>query len=316
MKEDTTLAATMNISVGAEMQVIYTINVAAVSAYKSFYVEVLKDVVDGESVKTIFSLANGNVTEVVAPNGKVVGYSATYTGIFASEMGDNFTATLCAISADGNTIIRGKSETSSIKTFLYQKLADTATSAELKTLAVDMLNYGAAAQINFNYGVEELVNAELTDEQKALGTQGTPEAVSNNKVEGTGGIMQTSVSLQSKVILYVTAMYTSNADSNLEFVVKDALTGTVLDTFAPSLVMARGVQGSYSNVGAAQMRDLLTIELYDNGTLVSKTVIWSIEGYVAETREATASSEALVNIVNAMLVYGDSAAAYLAASGQ
>ena len=64
------------------------------------------------------------------------------------------------------------------------------------------------------------------------------------------------------------------------------------------------------------MRDLVTIELYDNGKLVSKTVTWNIESYVAQTRANTKETEAKINAVNAMLIYGDAAAAYLAASGQ
>ena len=308
------LGMTMNISVGAEMQVMYTILNARVKNYESFYVEVVKDVVGGESVKTVFSLDNGNMDEISAPNGNLVGYSATYTGIFAMEMGDNFTATLYAVAADG-TIYYGNSESSSIKSYLMEKLADESTLTELKTLAVDMLNYGAAAQVNFNYDAENLVNADLTDEQKALGTQGVPSATDATATSGDGGRITTSVSLQSKVLLYVNCNYAKTENSNLEFVVKN-LNGDVLERFAPTLAIAKLCQGVYGNVGARQMRDLITIELYDNGVLVSQTLTWNIESYVAQTRESGASSDALIATVNAMLAYGDSAAVYLTASGQ
>ena len=308
------LGMTMNISVGAEMQVMYTVLNARVKNYESFYVEVVKDVVGGESVKTVFSLDNGNVDEMFAPNGNLVGYTATYTGIFAMEMGDNFTATLYAVAEDG-TIYYGDSETASIKTYLMQKLADATSSDTLKTLAVDMLNYGAAAQVNFNYDAENLVNADLTDEQKALGTQELPSATDSSATAGDGGIITTSVSLQSKVLLYINCSYAKTENSNLEFVVKD-LNGNVLERFAPTLAMAKMCQGVYGNVGASQMRDLITIELYDNGVLVSQTLTWNIESYVAQTREASASSDALISTVNAMLAYGDSAAAYFSESGQ
>ena len=311
---DENLGMTMNISVGAEMQVMYTILNARVKNFESFYVEVVKDVVGGESVKTVFSLDNGNMDEISAPNGNLVGYSATYTGIFAMEMGDNFTATLYAVAADG-TIYYGDSESSSIKTYLMEKLADSTSTAELKTLAVDMLNYGAAAQVNFNYDAENLVNADLTDEQKLLGTQETPSATDSSVTNGDGGRITTSVSLQSKVLLYVNCSYAKTENSNLEFVVKN-LNGDVLERFAPTVAAAKMCQGVYGNVGARQMRDLITIELYDNGVLVSQTLTWNIESYVAQTREASASSDALISTVNAMLAYGDSAAIYLTASGQ
>ena len=308
------LGMTMNISVGAEMQVMYTILNARVKNFESFYVEVIKDVVGGESVKTVFSLDDGNMDKMYAPNGSLVGYSATYTGIFAMEMGDNFTATLYAVAADG-TVNYGPSVTSSIQKYLMEKLADDTSSAELKTLAVDMLNYGAAAQVNFGYDAQNLVNADLTAAQKALGTQGVAPATDSSTTAGNGGRITTSVSLQSKVLLYVNCNYAKTDNSNLEFVVKN-LNGDVLERFAPSLTMAKICQGVYGNVGARQMRDLITIELYDNGKLVSQTLTWNIESYVAQTRANSASSEALIATVNAMLIYGDSAAAYLTASGQ
>ena len=48
----------------------------------------------------------------------------------------------------------------------------------------------------------------------------------------------------------------------------------------------------------------------------SPSCTWSVESYVAATRENAASSEALINAVDAMLIYGDSAAVYLEATGQ
>ena len=311
---DEGLELTMNISVGAELQVMYTVLNARVKNFESFYVEVVKDVVGGESMKTVFSLDNGNMDEISAPNGNLVGYTATYTGIFAMEMGDNFTATLYAVAEDG-TVYYGDSESSSIKSYLMEKLADSTSSDELKTLAVDMLNYGAAAQVNFNYDAENLVNADLTDEQKLLGTQETPSATDSSATSGDGGRITTSVSLQSKVLLYVNCNYAKTENSNLEFVVKN-LNGDVLERFAPTVAAAKMCQGVYGNVGARQMRDLITIELYDNGKLVSQTLTWNIESYVAQTRANSASSDALIATVNAMLTYGDSAAAYLAVSGQ
>ena len=103
--------------------------------------------------------------------------------------------------------------------------------------------------------------------------------------------------------------------SDLMFVIKDA-EGNVLSKFAPTMIANGIYQGVYDNVGAAQMRDLITIELYENGNLVSQTLSWNIESYVAQVRADASSSAELINAVNAMLIYGDSAARYLAASGQ
>ena len=155
----------------------------------------------------------------------------------------------------------------------------------------------------------------MTAEMLALGTQILPEATDSTVVSGSGCNVVTSVSLQSKVKLYVTCLYAPSENSNMKFVVKD-IDGKILEEFAPSLMSATYCQGIYDNVGASQMRKLLTIELYDNDVLVSKTLTWSIESYVASTRANSTSPETMVNVLDAMLVYGDSAAVYLAASGQ
>lgn len=307
------LTITPSISVGAEMQVVYTIVGATVKNFDSFYVEVTKDVANGEPVTTTFSLSDGNL-QALDSNGVVVGYNATYTGIVASQMGDNFSAKLCAVGTDG-TIYYGPSVESSIKSYLLGKINDQAASAELKTLAVDMLNYGAAAQVHFGYDTENLVNADLSAEMLALGTQTKPEATDRTAIIGSGSKITTSVSLQSKVYLYLTCMYASNENSNLKFVIKDA-DGRILEELVPSAVYANACQLSYANVGAAQMRKILTIEVYDNDALVSQSLTWSVESYVASGRTNSASSEAMVNVLNAMLVYGDSAAAYIGTFGQ
>ncbi len=312
LKPDPNLAFSTSITVGAEMQVVYTIVASKVSSYESFYLEVSKNVAGGDPVVTTYGLGEDMTQIQVLTNtsGKVTGYRATYAGINAKEMGDEFTATLYAVAADG-TIYYSNASISSIKTFLMGKLADTASSAKLKTLAVDMLNYGAAAQVNFNYDTDRLVNSDLTEEQLALGTQTLPEAVDSSAVSGDGISLTASVTVKSKVELNLTCMYKTADASNVKFVIKDAK-GNILAEIAPTKHIAnKAVQCVYDQVGAKQMRELITIEVYDGDTLVSKTLTWSIESYVASTLAKTTTSEVLANMVTAMLIYGDSAAAYL-----
>ena len=178
-----------------------------------------------------------------------------------------------------------------------------------------MLNYGAAAQVFFDYDTANLVNADLTEEQKALGTQEIPEAVNSSASVGSGIKMSADVSLKSKVVLALTCRYKATETSDMKFVVK-SVDGTIIDEFAPSKILPIACQGTYDNVGAKQMRQPLVFELYDGETLVSQSVTWSVESYVAATRENADSGEDLIKAVNAMLIYGDSAAVYLEATGQ
>ncbi len=304
----------MSISAGVEMQVMYNVPHSRIKDFESFYIEVVKEVAGGESVTTIFSLENNNLTIVRNDAGEISRYMATYTGVFAMEMGDQFTSTVYAVTEDG-TINFGPSVTDSVQSFLMQQLTAEDSPVVLKSLVVDMLNYGAAAQRHFNYDLGNLVNNCLTEEQKAFGTKIIPEAVNGSSTSGSGASIITSVSVQSKVMLYLTFRYRATADSNLKVVIKNT-DGKIISEYAPYQINTANCKAIYEDVSARQMRELITIELYDNGVLVTQSVTWSVESYVAQIREDSNSSEALVDAVNMMLAYGDSAAAYLTYTGQ
>ena len=91
---------------------------------------------------------------------------------------------------------------------------------------------------------------------------------------------------------------------------------TVIAT--PEVTNMAGVMFSakFDNVGAKQMRRVITAVFYDGNQVLSKIVNWSVESYVAQVRANSATTEKELNMVNAMLTYGDSVAAYLTASGQ
>ena len=315
---DEELELSTAISVGTEMQIVYTFKAEDVAPYENFYVEISKEVVGGEPNITTFTLgADMNaITPLRHPtSGELIGYQIVYTGINAMEMGDEFTATLYGLKANGD-IYCGEVFTDSIQDYLIRKIDAEDSSDELRTLAVDMLNYGAAAQVNFGYDVENLVNAKLTEEQRAYGTDEIPEAIDAMSSTNDGVKLMTNVSLQSKVMLYVSSMYTTEDASNLKFVITDMESGDVIAEMDAQEVRANAWRCIFSEVGASQMRKLIGIELQDNGVKVSNTVVWSVESYVAQIRNSDTSSEELRNIVNAMLIYGDSAAAYLEVSGQ
>ena len=104
-------------------------------------------------------------------------YAIVYDNLAAKEMADQFCVTIynaenVAISNVWNDSVRD-----------YVDRAYKNQSAEGKTMMVDMLNYGTAAQLYFGYGTEDLANNQLTDEQKASGTSATP-AMENKVVVG------------------------------------------------------------------------------------------------------------------------------------
>ncbi len=313
---DPNLKFNMDIAVGAEMVVNYNFMASIVSKYEDFYLEVSKDVVGGDPIVTTYGISEAH-NPVVAINNPVTGaaimYNAAYTGINAKEMGDSFATTLCAIDAEGK-VYKGETVVRSIKDYLLGKLEDTNSIPELKTMAVDMLKYGAAAQVNFNYDTENLVTADLTEEQLALATQEIPAATDHASVTGAGANVNTNITVNSKVELSLSCISAGQADpAAVKCIVTDK-DGKVLAEIATANIGGVMYSAKYDNVGAKEMREVITATFVNgNGDAISKTVNWSVESYVAQTRARTDATETEIAMVNAMLTYGDSVAAYMTA---
>ncbi len=175
---DANLKFNMNIAIGAEMVVNYNFMASTVSKYEDFYIEVKKNVAGGDPIVTTFGISDGHTQMGVMNHpttGEALLYNASYNGINAKEMGDTFETTLYAIDANGK-VFKGETVVSSIKQFLMEKFEDAKSSDELKTMAVDMLRYGEAAQHHFSYDTENLGTNELTEEHLAYAKKELPVA--------------------------------------------------------------------------------------------------------------------------------------------
>ena len=105
-------------------------------------------------------------------------FQVTLPGVPAKELCEEITVTVR--DSEGNEVI---TIVDSFAKYAQRVLNNDSYSAATKTMIVDMLNYAAAAQEHFGYKTDMLVNAGLTDEQQALGTQNNPAVT--NKYEKT-----------------------------------------------------------------------------------------------------------------------------------
>ena len=96
-------------------------------------------------------------------------YMVATDGVPAKYMGDTIYFRAYAKLADGSYVYSKTVEYSAVTYAEHILNSDKPESA--KALVVAMLNYGAAAQMFFGYNTDNLVNAFLTDEQKALPEQ-------------------------------------------------------------------------------------------------------------------------------------------------
>ena len=145
---------------------------------------------------------------VTIPKSEWAAYSGsnmriTYNGIAAKEMGDIMEVVF--YNAKGQAVTN--TWTDSIRGYAMRQLnnKNNASKTELLICLVDMLNYGAAAQLNFGYCVEDLANNQLTAAQAALATA---EAKGTNILEKGTGYAGAMPALESE-ILYSFVFYNS-----------------------------------------------------------------------------------------------------------
>ena len=244
-------------------------------------------------------------------------YRFVYSNIAAKQMGDVLTAVLYA-ERDGETL-QSAPDVYSVKTYAYNRL-EKSTNSAFKKLMVDMLNYGAAAQLYFNYDTDNLVNAELTAEQEALGTQGTPTLTSvedSVPLEGTptAFFRWKNVGFQNSIALRYSMEFAEMQDTeNVKLVLtyKTAVGTTVKKTIMYSEFEdgdSGQKYGTIYTIAAKDLSETITAKIYDGDTQISDTITYSIETYVYNRLRAS-DDESFKLLITELMKYGKSAKAY------
>jgi len=168
---------------------------------------------------------------------------------------------------------------------------------------VNMLNYGAAAQLQFNYATDDLANSLLTDTQKSWASTSAKE-LNSYLVRGTN-YMGTRLVLESRIQLQVAfkgmtrdmyAIYTYT-DNNGKLQSVRVEGADFVDV---------GVLGvEMSALVYADARNVVNITVYNANGTVYGTATDSIEGYAK--RNVTDPDD----VVMALMKFADSAKAYL-----
>lgn len=236
-----------------------------------------------------------------------------YKGISPQMLGDEVTAVLCG---EHNGIeYKSESKSLSVKGYI-DKLLPSCTDdsyATLRTVLVDLLNYGAAAQIYRNYKTDNLVNADLTDEQKAWGTSEVPilENITDKQYESidnpaaqwntAGLVLNDSVMLRAK--------FTASDIENLT--VKISCNGREFTYSKDDFVSnSNGTYYVYCDeLYADEMSENIFITAYNGDEKCSNTLLFSVESYAKAVQDNYPNTP-LKNLTDAMMCYGKSAEAY------
>ena len=222
-------------------------------------------------------------------------YYFSFSNVSGKEMADNIYVTI--YNADDEAI--SNQYTESIRSYVMRILDDQ--NDETRTMLVDMLNYGSAAQNTYTYGADDLANSQLSAAQKAYGSttfqECTDSRVMGAKYQGTRLVLKNSILMQ-----FGFSGLTADMTAKVEFTnhrgtkISETVTPVKLDN------------GSYAievnQIVAADGRIPVTVTVYDADGNVYGTATDSMESYIA--RMGTTDP-----LYAAIMMFSDAAYAYL-----
>ena len=242
-------------------------------------------------------------------------YVFSYKGINPQLMNDNVTAVLHAKNKSGE--YTSPKKIMSVREYAYTMLDRYSDDehSKLRTLLVDLLNYGAAAQIYAGYQTDNLVNSDLTDVQKNWASKDTTEfknirnlnykTISNPTAEWK----TCSLVLKNSIMVKVKFSAKDVENKTVEIVLKNAKFTYTKDDFVNN---GDGTYYVYCNeLFANELSDDLLFTIYENGKPCSNTMLFSVESYARLVRD-NYKDKPLDKMTTAMMLYGNSAKAYKA----
>ncbi len=284
----------------------YYVDSTKLDANKSYYAVITFNGVETEAVKlTSDMFGKGSYAKC---------YLVNVSGITAKQMGE--IANVVVYEGEDTTDRSNRVSVdypASIKSYATGMFAYT-KNEQLKKLLIDMLYYGAAAQVQFNYNTDALVTDGLTDAQKAYAST----AITN----GWNGSAYTASGEVSQYFQGSTASLKDKVELNFRFINLAGIRDKV--TFKISYVNYRGETISYEQSGAdatlagsvlvvavplvaADMRTVVTCELYIDGNAApTVTATQSVEAYCY-----LMSGGNIDSIYGSIIKYSDSAKKYL-----
>ena len=244
--------------------------------------------------------ADGTTTEKTIPASAwgVAGsyWAIVYDDLAAKEMADTFYVTI--YNAAGEAV--SNTRTDSVRDYVSRAYDNQ--SAEGKTMMVDMLCYGAAAQLHFGYGTNDLANSKLTAAQLASGTATTP-AMENYQLQGTNYsgsrfILESRIQVQLAFKNMTTDMYA------IYTYVDAAGQAQSVHVEGKDFVMINGNPAGVelSKLVYADARALVKVTVYNADGTVHGTAIDSIESCAYRSNG---------DVFVALMKFADAANAYL-----
>lgn len=237
-------------------------------------------------------------------------YVFSFSNIAPNLMNDRIEATLYAFIDE--TEYSGNTIEYSVSDYCYAMLEST-EDQKMRTLIVDLLNYGAASQTYTGYNTDALVNDSLTAEQIAWGTATDPELESHTDGEyitvSDPALEWTGVSLILNDSVTMKFIFTVESIDGVTLRIADKNNDIIAEIAAEEIKKSgNSYIAKFKGLNAGQMSEVVYITAYREDEAISNTLSYSIESYVAAKQHDEDAN--LAALVTAMMKYGNSAYAY------
>ena len=269
-----------------------------------------------------------NATVVPATLNDSYAFVANYSNFVAKEMADDIAVQSYVKVIDGNdvkTITSDVVENKSVADYIAEQYTET-KDGDLKKVLVAMLNYGAYAQVYFNYNTENLANAVLAADEQAMdkeilyyasfdGVKGSTNNICNSEIEAFALDLNNTINLK----VYI------NIDEHEKFDEKGELRKMQLQIAESKDELGASGQKVDINTNAGTYTEVVLVENISL-TEMSKTFYfrvtcrygptlyygynfsYSIESYAARMVDST--EPGLADLVRAMMEFGKAINAY------
>ena len=240
-------------------------------------------------------------------------YVFSYKGINPQLMNDKVTAVLHA--KNGKEEYTSPEKVISVREYAYTML-DRYSSDEhskLRTLLVDLLNYGSATQKYVGYQTDNLANSDLTATQKSWASKDTKEFKNirnfNYKTISNPTVQWNSCGLVLGNAIMFKVKFTAN---NVENKTVEITLRNAKFTYDKNDFKANG-DGTYyvycNELFAHEVSDEVLLTVYENGVPCSNTMLFSVESYARLVRDNYKGTP-LDEMITTMMLYGNSAKEY------
>ena len=264
----------MSVALESSLETNFVVN-ASLLPEGNYYALIEKEVYNKATGEITIETTRFEAADFVNYNDAGTAKKIVFTDIAAKQMADRFTVTI--YNEAGEQI--SASYTRTMEEYLLGVLADSKTSAAKKVVCVDFLNYGAAAQDKFGYRTSELVNSQLTEDQKALATDASLVAdVTDERVKGAA-MVGTAVAAEYELV--PTFVYQTSKIANAT---KAIVSYTNFKGEAVSYEIAAADFADYNTAGTAKKIEIngtavadgaspITVQIVDaNGNILDESV--------------------------------------------